>query len=1351
MSSKRQRRSAYQQRGRRNQRTAASSYRERANTFLAYYERRELPSALSVAEDIVDRYPGALFGWKALGTTLMEGGDPDKAIEPLKKALDIQPEDHEAHSNLAKTYQKLGQYDNALHHLREALRIRPDDYQANIRIADIYKAKDQHEASIEHLDIAMEAEPDSALSKLRKANTLIGKRQYDEGLRLLESLVYEHPNHAGGRSNLANLYGTMGRFSEAEDEYQKAMKLAPGYHLPFSNYFFTAHYNPAHDAESFYRMAASWHEHYSRNDDLTRAATTKSVSKRLKIGLVSSGLRSHPVGQMITSCLENVDKRDFELIAYADRLANDYLGKKIKAVVDEWHDVPHLQDEALADKIVDDSIDILIDMTGHTSGNRLMAVAREPAPLIVKWVGGLFNTVGLESFDYLVSDFVETPDGSDEYYFEKLIRLPDDYICYLPPYYAPEVSALPVLTNGFLTFGCFNNPAKINEPLLSEWARLMKEVPESRLYMIGGQYTNESYCEWIYQYLESHGIGRERILLEGPKKHKELLESYNQVDISLDPWPYSGGLTTCEALLMGVPVVTMPGPTFAGRHSATHLVNAGMPELVTNSWDEYRERVLELAGDLDSLSTIRQHLREVLTKSPVCDGPRFAKHFTTAMRAIWQRYCDDKAPAALTFNKEGQAWFEDEDTPVHIEPTRDDAADTESSGFRFQFEGKIIAIDNGGELLNHAATQQMLSLNAFEVITFDPRSEALQHSLIQHERVHHYPNTSLGDGQPATLYTCLDPSMTASLPPLPSENLSDEQAQGAKVLAKLPLNTIALDSIEGLPSLDWLVLDDRCDTGTILENGKAALKDTLLIQVRVAFQPTHASQVTLDRVTEWARQNGFRFYRLHNLQHKSHLPARDDLIRYQSTELTHADVLLLPNRQRVAMLDDNRRMKLAFILHTVYQVKDLTHELILNSDETLAEHYLVDEGLLGGQAVTSPSSSQRGKKRKVFVVGFPKSGTSTLQKALEESGYRSAHWKVKEGYVGELMYLGLESHDDPWYYLSHYDAITQGDVCIPSQGLNFWPQLDISVIEKIRQHHPDCLFILNYRDPDKTVASIMRWGDLGARIESSDIPGLPVGNGDQDELKRWIENHFKSVRALFEGSGNFLEIDIESDNARRDLGKFIGISIGWWGVENKNDNLPKNEIIVPKRPHMSEAEGDLFHWMLRDSRTYFEFGSGGSTVWAAEQGLTVYGVESDSTWVNGLSRKLGDACQISVVDIGPTKEWGYPVSLYKKDKFPGYSLAIHEYKEAFDLILVDGRFRVACILSSIRHILENHDDPSKARIFVHDFWNRNSYHVALEFLEIVDRVQTAAVFKVAEDVDIEQVQALWEEYSMVPS
>ncbi|GHA84435.1 hypothetical protein GCM10007159_01880 [Modicisalibacter luteus] len=895
-----------------------------------------------LADKLTQRYPDQAFGWKWLGLCLTHSQRTEDAIAVYDMALSLHPGDTELLLALGKANLSLHRWEEATDALEQALTIHPDIAHAHLGIARARFGQGKFLQAVDEIDKAYALLPNDD-EILTYYITIRAKARRFDGMReKCHQLISINKSNPSLYTLVGNKLAELGHFDEAEQHFQKALTLDSQNVLAFSSLVFNLHYNPAHNAEYIHSQILHWGRKLSSAGEAHLEHSTQAESrKRLRLGLISAGLRSHPVGLMITTVLEALPVEAFEVIAYPTNDINDHVTARLKQCVQYWHPIASLDAEALANKLRSDKIDILFDLSGHGDGNRLDTLVRKPAPLIIKWVGGLVNTTGLEAIDYLLSDVVETPPGIDDAYLEKLIRLPDDYICYMPPEYAPNIQSLPALANGHVTFGCFNNPAKINDVLLIEWAQLLQSVPDSRLLLKGAQYDDQGFCNRIFATLKQQGVEAHRVIMEGPAGHKEFLEAYNQVDIALDSWPYSGGLTTCEALLMGVPVVTMPGPTFAGRHSATHLVNAGMPELVTNSWDEYRARVIELASDLDSLSTIRTHLRDVLLQSPVCDGPRFAKHFTTAMRAIWQRYCEGKSPAALTLDKEGIAQFEDEDQPVEI--THPEALEEGRSEFSWQFKGKIIAINNGGQLLHSDVIRQMLQNKTLELIVFDPASHALDTSLKNHEGVHYYPNTTLGNGQPGALYACLDPKLSASLKPLQGSDLPEDIAKGSQILTQVPLSTIALDKVEGLPAIDWLVLDAMNDSAAILENGGQALKDALLIQAKVVFQNSHERQPNLAEMSHWASRHGFRFYRLHEPQHRSRLPKDKLSEQCQATELVTADALYLPSQERLTQLNDNQLTKLAFVLRTMYGVKDLTYELLSQMDETRADQYLAGE------------------------------------------------------------------------------------------------------------------------------------------------------------------------------------------------------------------------------------------------------------------------------------------------------------------------------------------------------------------------------------------------------------------------
>ena len=1124
--------------------TPSATFSRIKHAYRQAWKGREFAKAEKQAVLMTRRHPNYAYSWRSLGAARVELKRPADALEALAEATRLEPNDDQGFYWLGSARFALKDWDQASRELQQCLALNPRHAAAHALLARVYNAQGLRERAMESIDTARSLDPDSPAILTQRINIFSAARRMEDVLADCQRLLELDNNNPSFHNLVAGKYCEMADFARGAHYFEEALKRRPDYLEAFSNRIFNAHYDPSLSHQDIAALIQRWRAIFSPAQRPRRPeGGGREESRRLTVGLLSSGLRMHPVGQMITSALENLPEEGFRLTVYSTSDLKDALTARMRAITDQWHNVSGHPDASVEALIQQDQVDILIDLSGHTDGNRLRLIAREPAPLIVKWVGGLVNTTGLDAIDYLISDSVETPPGCDADYLEKLIRMPDDYICYMPPGHAPAVGGLPAAENGYVTFGCLNNPAKINPRLIGEWARLLEEIPDSRLLLKSGQYSDATFRERLWTDFEAAGIERQRVMLEGPENHAAFLDTYNRIDIALDPWPYSGGLTTCEALLMGVPVITLPGPTFAGRHAASHLVNAGLPELVVESWDAYRARARDLAGDLDNLATVRRHLRDTLLQSPVCDAPRFAAHLSAALRSIWQRYCRDLPPDALTFSQDGTGHFEDQALPAP-EPIMPSvtlakaAARRENAGrFQFDFNGKIVTLDNGGQLLEAGAADSLLPLGAFELLVFDPLGEHAVQAADQRTGLQVFPQTTLGDGNPAVHYACLDPSFSATLQPVA------DAGQGARVLTELPVNTVTLDSIEGLPSLDWLVLDHRNDSLATLRHGARALEQTLLIQATVCFGPGPLNQPDLAGLCQWADEHGFRLYRLDPARYHSHLPEHLGPQR-QASELRTAKALLLPVPSRLAQLDHNRKTRLAFLLHTVYGIQDLAYALLNEVDETQAAHYLAD---LNGDA--------------------PKPRTP-------------------------------------------------------------------------------------------------------------DIPGAPF---------------------------------------------------------------------------MSEAEKALFKKSLERAGRYFEFGSGGSTVWACQAGLTVHGVESDAAWVDGLKQRLGETCQVHAENIGPTKEWGFPASDVARHRFPAYSEAIHRHDQAFDLILVDGRFRVACVLNAIRHTLNVSDQPGETRLFIHDFWNRRHYHAVLEFLVEEESAETAGVFRIAEDIDPERIAAVLEEYRYQPA
>ncbi len=424
--------------------------------------------------------------------------------------------------------------------------------------------------------------------------------------------------------------------SEAIEHLEKAVALRPGNAAMHSNLIFCKNYSPDFGPQDILAEARRWDQrHGGMAEDRPKHARAPGPDRRLRIGYVSADFRRHPVGYFFEPILEAHERNAVEVFCYAANRTVDEVTGRMKGHADHWRDIAGLDDRAAAALIAGDKIDILVDLAGHSAANRLALFGRKPAPVQATG-GGMFGTSGMAAMDYILTDRFESPEGSDEDYSETPLRLADDYVCYRPPEYAPGVAPPPFQGNGFITFGCFNNLAKISRDAAALWTRVLDGAPGSRLLLKTGALSCREAREYFAKLFEDEGVGRDRLVLKPGSPHEELLKAYGEIDIALDPLPYSGGLTTLEALWQGVPVVSMAGNTFAGRHSASHLGNAGLGELVAVTAAEYVEIAVNLATDKERLKALRGSLRGILAKSPILDAARHARGLEAAYREMWR-------------------------------------------------------------------------------------------------------------------------------------------------------------------------------------------------------------------------------------------------------------------------------------------------------------------------------------------------------------------------------------------------------------------------------------------------------------------------------------------------------------------------------------------------------------------------------------------------------------------------------------------------------------------------------------------------------------------------------------------
>lgn len=859
--------------------------------------------------------------------------------EATRQAEALQ-EEYPHHLELMWILAKLYQESNDLPQLQKQLELIneqfPNEVQALVQLANLnFRLKNNKEA-LSYINKAEHLAPEDVQVLNHKSLILNETFQYNEAIEALEKIVSLGKASVYVWNNLGMTYQSLGMFDLAEQHYLKAIELAGNKDdSSYNNLILLNHYIPSSSQKKIFNLSTRWERKYAKKiKKVNLIKTEKTANKILRIGLFSDGFRIHPVGQMITQILELLPSHEIELFAYSTNLKDDPITQRIKKCVAHWVTVDHLNEQQFAELLAEDNLDILFDLSGHMSGSRLKTVVMKPAPIIIKWVGGLVNTTGISTVDYLLSDAIESPVGVDEWYTEKLIRMPHDYVCYEAPGYSHDVYSPPALHNGYITLGCFNNPQKINNIVLEKWAEIMHQLPNSRLFLKSFQFNSSILVENVTKEMESLGITKERLIIEGPSSHSELLKAYNKVDIALDPWPYSGGLTTCEAMFMGVPVVTYPGPTFAGRHSASHLTNAGLGQLVVDSWEEYVSLVLDLASDTENLANIRQHLRNALLESPVCDAHSFARHFSNAMRAIWQRHCEGLPPAALTLDATGQCQFSDNTTPIELqlptEPEQVSADSNDEQSFSFNFTGLITALDHGATLASRPYFRDFLKKGGVNYICLDPGGVVRNAQQLQHTGLfHHFPLMVLGDGSKMDLRLAVQAELSSTLP---LSAAADSSTNQTALVSTTAVTSNRIDDINGIDNIDWLVLDAQHHNLSILQHGQHQIADALLIDVGVCFLPEHSEQVDFGVLNQVLVNAGFKLLKLNKLPlSESH---------EEKNEASYGQAVFIPDSSRLRQLNSNRLNKLAFLLDSIYSLKGAAYQQLKNAEHPLADNYL---------------------------------------------------------------------------------------------------------------------------------------------------------------------------------------------------------------------------------------------------------------------------------------------------------------------------------------------------------------------------------------------------------------------------
>ena len=474
-------------------------------------------------------------------------------------------------------------------------------------------------------------------------NILKDMGRFPEAIEAYRRAIKLRPDFAVAHNNLGNALKNQGQIPEAIESYENALRITPNFIQAYDNLLFAQFYLPDVNNEKILEFHRQWDKKLALLPSVRISPQLNSPDpeKLLKVGYVSPDLGHHPVGNLLSSVLSNHDKKKFRVYCYSDRFNEDAVSEKLQENCDCWMRTAGIEHYALAEIIRRDEIDILVDLAGHTAGNRLPVFAMKPAPIQVTWIG-YPGTTGLKEIDYIVLDDTALLPGEEIGYSEKVIRLPVTRFCYEPPAAVPPVTPSPFLKNGYITFGSFNNLAKMTAPVMSLWAKILLDTTNSKLLLKAAPLGSERVREEIAAAFESRGLNRHRLLFRGASPHDEMLAEYADMDIALDPFPFTGGLTSCEALLMGVPVVTLYGTRPIARQTSGFLKTIGLEGFTAANEQEYLNIARQWSSNCERLDGIRKGLRENLRTSLLCDGSSFTANLEDAYRTIWINWCNSK-------------------------------------------------------------------------------------------------------------------------------------------------------------------------------------------------------------------------------------------------------------------------------------------------------------------------------------------------------------------------------------------------------------------------------------------------------------------------------------------------------------------------------------------------------------------------------------------------------------------------------------------------------------------------------------------------------------------------------------
>ena len=578
---------------------------------------------------------------------LRETRRKEQAIAIYQAALLLEPHNIDALNNLGMALQEDGQLEQALASFRQVATLAPNNPVTHSNIAAALNAMGQREAALESCRRAVKLGPGSAAAHVNLGTCLMEMGRLKEAVGSFETVVKLDAHHRRAHINISAALTRLGRIDQAIVHARQALKINPDWDELHSNMLFYLTHSEKVDAATLFAEHLRYAEHFEAplRAAWPQHANLRDPERRLRVGFVSADLYNHAVAHFITPILEYLcHSPQVELVAYANSFHDDHISRHLHGLFAVWRQVEKLSHAEVAQLIASDAIDILIDLSGHTGFNRLPAFARKPAPLQISWMG-YPGTTGLQAMDYYLTDRYYSPPGKlEDQFTEKLVRLPAA-APFLPASESPAISAAPALANGHITYGSFNRASKLNRETIVRWSTLLRLVPDAK--MVIAAMPNKHASDMVRAWFVREGIDAKRLTFHAFTNMRDYLALHATVDLCLDTYPYTSGTTGLHALWMGVPTLTMVGPTLPGYVTASILAHAGLADFIAYSEDEFLQKGRQAAEDTSLLSGLRMQMRERMASSASGQPALIANGLETALRTMWRRWCAGDPPMSF--------------------------------------------------------------------------------------------------------------------------------------------------------------------------------------------------------------------------------------------------------------------------------------------------------------------------------------------------------------------------------------------------------------------------------------------------------------------------------------------------------------------------------------------------------------------------------------------------------------------------------------------------------------------------------------------------------------------------------